>query len=90
MQRYIPPGGFVGAQSNTMAAQATLLGAPGPMSSRGGARRKRRSARSNGGSRRSARKSRGSSRAARKAARFVKGSAAAKRHMARLRKMRRK
>jgi hypothetical protein len=84
---FIPPGGFVGFGSQTPATQAVL----GPTTRSSGApgRRKRRK-KTNVARRKSApvRKRRRAVRG--KASRMVKGSAAAKRHMARLRKMRKR
>lgn len=93
MQRlmYVPPGGFVGAQSQSQAAQAVLFGRGSRSSSP--RRRKRRASVKRTSTRRKKRAS--SSRAStrrgsRKARRFVKGSAAARRHMAKLRAMRKR
>lgn len=83
MQRmFIPPGGFIGAGSQTMAGQAGLGAPRAPR-----ATSRRRAARPSG------RKSRATSRRTskrRNGARFVKGSAAARRYMAKLRRMRKK
>lgn len=81
MPRSIPGGAF-GMAQQVPATVARVRGALGG----GGTRRARRSrtVRTNGGRPRRRRRSSG------KAARFVKGSAAAKAHMARLRKMRRR
>lgn len=84
MQRssmFIPPGGFLGAASNTQAGQAAL---GTRRSGNGGARRKRRK------SPRRAKPTRTSSKRSSKLKRMVKGSAAAKAYMAKLRKKRRK
>ena len=72
MQRdYIPPGGVIGAQSNTLAAQAALIGSSRSTSSSGTGRRRRASTRSTSKprKRKSSYKSNG---------RMKKGSAAAK------------
>lgn len=84
MQRmFIPPGGFLGSSSQTMAGQ--LGGA-----ARGSGAPARTRARRRSRVRKVARTARRVRRAARTARRFVKGSAAAKRYMAKLRRMRRK
>src|SRR5262245_28503989 len=87
----VPPGGFIGAQQQTQAGQVALMGGRG--GGGGGARRRRR--RSASSTRKRARKSsrRVSSRRARsrkssRRMRLVKGSAAAKRYMAKLRRVR--
>lgn len=100
MPIFIPPGGFQGFAQQTPATQALLRG---PRGNAGGTRRKAvgsrvRRKKKTGSKRRTAAKSRRGStvRKARRATgrgkplRLVKGSAAAKRHMAKLRKMRRR
>lgn len=82
----IPPNGFVGAGSQTPAVQHMTSKAMGP------ARRKKRRkkvAKKRPTTRRRVAKKRATG-SKKKPARLVKGSAAAKRHMAKLRKMRRK
>jgi hypothetical protein len=86
---FVPPGGFAGFAQQTPATQA-LLGIAGvaraPTSGRR-RKKKKRTARKRAAPaspRRSTRRKKSG------AARLVKGSAAAKRHMARLRKMRKK
>jgi len=82
---FVPPGGFAGFAQQTPATQALLRTRNGAR--RNGAARKTRRKKKAASSRPArARKARGKSRAVK----FVKGSAAAKRHMAKLRKMRRK
>jgi len=82
---FIPPGGFDGFAQQTPATQALLRTGNGNGRTRTTrkARGKKKAARSRPARARKAR-SRSSAR------KFVKGSAAAKRHMAKLRKMRRK
>lgn len=89
---YVPPGGFIGAGQMTAAGQMTLLGTRGM--ARTGYKRKRKSSklvarigRRKAKSRLTARKRRSPKS---KRASMVKGSAAARRHMAKLRRMRRK
>lgn len=89
---YVPPSGFTGNASQTPAAQATFS-APSSIAyaMTGGRRRKRRKAASSTKKRASSpRKKRASSRRKAKRAILVKGSAAAKRYMAKLRRMRKK
>lgn len=84
MQRvFIPPGGFVGSASQTMAGQ--LGGA-----ARGAGAPARRRSRVRTVARKVKRTARRASKAARTARRFVKGSKAAKRYMAKLRRMRKR
>lgn len=75
MQRafYIPPGGVIGAQANTQAGSAALLGATrSAMRANGKRRRSKKRAASNGSARKSAK------RATWKGKKLKKGSAAAK------------
>ena len=82
---YIPPSGFIGSGSQTMATQLVQLGSRrAPQSTR---RRKRKSATKRTTKRASSAKRR-TKRASSRPARLVKGSAAAKRYMAKIRKMR--
>ena len=82
----IPPNGFVGFGSQTPAVQAMFARATGRKGGLRSARRRRRrkAATSTPRRRRVSARSRG------RKARLVKGSAAAKRHMARLRRMRKR
>jgi len=82
----IPPGGFQGFAQQTPAVQA-LLRRPAATRRKTGGRRKKTTRKKATG-----RKRRATAKPARnrRAARLVKGSAAAKRHMAKLRKMRRR
>ena len=83
MRQFIPPNGLAGFAQQTPAVQSLYRKAGG-----GGARRrKRKSAKkvTRAGVRRVARKAK-----TRAGSKFTKGSAAAKRHMAKLRKMRKK
>lgn len=80
---YIPPNGFVGQGTQTAANQ--LVGARGSRTGTGRRRRKAAKKRAAPTRRRRAAKKR-----AGRAGRMVKGSAAAKRYMAKLRRMRRK
>ena len=82
----IPPGGFLGAGSQTAAVQHLTNKAMGPKRRRTTKKRttKKRTARKRPAKRRA------STARKKKPARLVKGSAAAKRHMAKLRRMRRK
>lgn len=85
----VPGIGYAGLGQQTAAAQQVFRQAMGGAKS-AGTRRTRRSARSTPKrSRRTTRKA-SSSRSRSKAAKFVKGSVAARRHMAKLRKMRRR
>ena len=87
---YVPPNGFIGAGQQTQAAQLIEMGG---MRRNGGTkrRRKRKSSAKRAAPRRAKRRTSSSSRKrAGKAKRFVKGSAAAKRHMAKLRRMRKR
>jgi hypothetical protein len=79
----VPPGGFAGFSQMTQASQRAL----GSAVSRGNGTRKKRTARKAARSGSAKRKRRS---AAGKAARLVKGSAAAKRYMAKIRRMRKK
>lgn len=79
----IPPLGFVGNSQQTQAQQLLTRQVLGSGTRTNGTRR-RRKAKAAPTARRRVR------RAASKASKFVKGSAAAKRHMARLRKMRKR
>jgi len=82
MQRaiYIPPGGMIGAGSNTQAAQLAILGR-----SEGNGSARRRSRRKSKATSPRTRKRRSSAKR-----KLVKGSAEAKRFMAKLRKRRKK
>jgi hypothetical protein len=82
----IPPGGFLGAQANTMAAQAALFSGQGA----GGSARRRRSARKPKRASSTKHKSATKRASSRKPSWMVKGSLAAKRHMSRIRKLRKK
>lgn len=84
----VPPGGFLGWASQTMAVQA-LLGRPATRK-RASPRRKKRAPPRGRPARRKPAATRRKTTAKKSArpARMVKGSAAAKRHMAKLRKMR--
>jgi len=82
---FIPPGGFDGFAQQTPATKALLRSGNGPKRG-GGARRKR--GKKKAAKRRPARARRAKSRASK--VRLVKGSAAARRHMAKLRKMRKR
>ena len=80
----VPPGGFVGFGQNTAATQALFGGFL--KGAKGSSRKKRRTKK-----RRTARKTTARRKPTRRRAtkkRLVKGSAAAKRHMAKLRRMR--
>lgn len=79
MAIYIPPNGFVGFANQTSAVQS--LGQRRAARS-GGTRRRKKKAAVKAAPRKRKRRA--------AAGKFVKGSAAAKRHMAKLRKMRRK
>jgi hypothetical protein len=83
---FIPPGGFAGFSQQTPATQAVLSTVNRSRSAPRGKKRakKKRVAKRRAAPKRTRRK------ATRKASRMVKGSAAAKRHMAKLRKMRRR
>lgn len=82
MKLIVPPGGFAGFNQMTQASQRALgVGAPRSNGTR--RRAKRKTARSG-----TAKRKRKTS--ARKANRLVKGSAAAKRYMAKIRRMRKK
>lgn len=88
MQRIplVPPGGFIGAQSQTSAGQTALLGARGSSP-----RRRRRTSSRRARMRKSSRRASSRRRRSRKSPmRLVKGSAAAKRYMAKLRRMRKR
>lgn len=80
----VPPGGFVGASQQTQAGQVALLGSRG--FSNGSRRRRKRN--STAKRKRTAKKRSARSSSRGKKNRLVKGSAAARRYMARLRKMR--
>ncbi len=83
---FIPPNGFTGAGQQTQAAQLTGMRMPRATN---GTRRKRKSAAVRAPARRAMAKA--SRRAnGKKGGKFVKGSAAAKRHMAKLRRMRKR
>lgn len=84
MKLVVPPGGFAGFSQMTQAQQREFQGA---MRSNGNGTRKRRTARA---ATRSGTAKRKRSTRARKANRLVKGSAAAKRYMAKIRRMRKK
>lgn len=84
----IMPGEVTGAQAQMM--RNALSRGSGRRSNGTGGRRKRRRTRSNGMRAKSASRSRSRRTTRSGAARLVKGSAAAKRYMARLRRMRRK
>lgn len=79
--QFVPPNGFAGFAQQTSAVQSLYRKGRG-----GGSRKRRRKAAAKKVAR--AGKRRVKRAAAGKAKRFVKGSAAAKRHMAKLRKMR--
>lgn len=83
MAIYIPPNGFAGFAQQTTAVQS--------MGQRRGARStgRRRKKKAAGATKRRVRRASGA-RKTRSGGKFTKGSAAAKRHMAKLRKMRRK
>lgn len=82
----IPPNGWAGTAQQTQATQLVVGGMSGRAT--GTRRRKRKSAAKRATPKRRTR--RASSRSAKRPARMVKGSAAAKRYMAKLRRMRRK
>ena len=79
----VPPGGFAGFSQMTPAVQALLGRSPGRPTTRRKTRKKTTRKKT---TRRSTRRTT----AKKKPARLVKGSAAAKRHMAKLRRMRKK
>lgn len=88
MQRtmFIPPGGFVGSQGQTVAGQLSAR-TPGARATRSTSRRRRSTT--------STRRKRGATRSKRSRSgsrkqRLVKGSAAAKRYMAKIRRMRKR
>jgi len=84
---FVPPGGFAGFGQQTPATQAVL----GPRTAtRAKTRRTKRRKKANVARRKSTAKRKRRSPVRGKKSRLVKGSAAAKRHMARLRKMRKK
>lgn len=85
MPSFVPPNGFFGFAQQTPAAQALYRRTT---KSSGGRRRKKKRAASVKRARRIPGKS--ARRSTRGASKFTKGSAAAKRHMAKLRKMRKK
>lgn len=88
----VPPGGFIAFGSQTPATQA-LFQRWGRMGGRTSAARRRRRRKTTAAApkrRRTASASRRRRTSTRRAARLVKGSAAAKRYMARIRKMRRR
>ena len=93
MPIFIPPGGFIGFGQQTAAVQALLRsksgGAVVRRKKRTTKKRTRKPARRKAAPKRARRATRRTTRGG-KPARLVKGSAAAKRHMAKLRKMRRK
>lgn len=80
----VPPGGFAGNAQQTGVTQLIFAKAAGSRGGRRSASRRRRKRKTASAPRRRRSSSRRSS------SRLVKGSAAAKRHMARIRKMRRK
>lgn len=82
---FVPPGGFAGFSQQTPAVQALLSGAAKPRRKKT-TRKRRKVARK----RPAAKRTRRATGRGRKPARLVKGSAAAKRHMAKLRAMRKK
>lgn len=82
----IPPLGFIGGSQQTLAQQTMqrqIMGNGG----NGGGRKRRRKAKAKAAAPRRRRRAKA---AAGKAARFVKGSAAARKYMAKLRRMRKK
>lgn len=81
----VPPGGFAGNAQQTGVTQLIFAKATGSRGGRRSATRRRRKRKTASAPRR-----RRSTSTRRGSARLVKGSAAAKRHMARIRKMRRK
>ena len=91
----IPPNGFIGTGSQTAAVQQMINRAMGPKR-RTTKKRRKKVARKRPTRRRASTRARStktgsrSARGRKKPAHMVKGSAAAKRHMAKLRKMRRK
>lgn len=88
MSNLLVPGGFRAATEQTPAVQALLTG----IAPRGRVARKKRATKKRATKKRATRKRAAPRAAKRKAkpARLVKGSAAAKRHMAKLRKMQRR
>lgn len=89
----IPPGGMAGFLQMTPASRLALTGGRSRGSRRSRSRRKASSRKRSANSRRASRtrkRSAASSKSSRTSKRFVKGSAAAKRYMARLRKMRKR
>jgi len=84
MAQFIPPGGFAGFAQQTPAVQALLRKKRTTRKRRKVTRKKRATRRAPAKKRATRRKT------AKKPARMVKGSAAAKRHMAKLRRMRKK
>lgn len=83
MSIYVPPNGFTGAGQQTQAASIVQMGAR--MSSRPSSRRRKRKATAKRSAPKRTRTKRASSRG-----KLVKGSAAAKRRMAALRRMRKR
>jgi len=81
--KFVPPGGFRGFQDQTIAAQQQIANKIGSVarSASGGGRKRRKKAKPARAVKR---------RASRRGGKFTKGSAAAKRHMAKLRRMRKK
>ena len=89
---FVPPGGFAGFAQQTPATQA-LVSRPAARKRKAPVRKKRRKTTAKKRTRRPARRTSTKPRrrtTRKKPARMVKGSAAAKRHMAKLRRMRRK
>lgn len=84
----VPPGGFAGFAQQTAATQALFQRAGRTGGLRSAAKRRRRKSKASSAPTRSRKVTRRAKRA--KVARLVKGSAAAKRHMARIRKMRKR
>ena len=83
---FIPPGGFAGAAQQTVAAQMNM----GMRKKRSKKRARRTAAATSRTTRKRTTKKRPAKRAKKKPARLVKGSAAAKRHMAKLRAMKKR
>lgn len=86
----VPPGGFLGWASQSVATQALLARSNRPSTRRKTTRRKKRTTKRAPARRRKTTARRKTARRTKRPAYMVKGSAAAKRRMAQLRKMRRK
>lgn len=87
---FIPPGGFAGWAQQTVATQASLSRSPATRRRKKTTRKKATRKKTTTRRRRAAPASRRRTTRRAKPARLVKGSAAAKRHMAKLRKMRKR